>query len=236
MLEPLRQFAHRHGMFLTTENNAEPYADTIDAFLIWLPRSGDEIPLITAVYSGWTVYFASPVREGMEPDAFAMVQGRDLLWGCQPGWMGFDLLEPGQKEQAEYLLECARYRRALEKFLLEGELVGELAPLEAPPPMEANWGGWKGTHAARLPAVMSSVWRAPDGNLALLIANLSREPRRFAYDFDGAAWGLPANVEKLRLERITPGKREPIGEEGLRFRRAETLAPRQILAVEISTR
>ncbi len=233
MLEPFRAFAAGRGMFLTTENNAEPYMDTIDAFLIWLPRSDDEIPLITSVYGGRAVYFSSPSREGMEPDAFAMLQGRDLLWGCQLGWMGFDLLEPARAEQAKYLLECARYRRALEKFLLEGELLGELAPLEPQAPLEAQWGGWKGIRPARLPSVMSAVWRAPDAHLALLIANLSREQRAFAYDLDGAAWGLPAGA-KLRLERITPAGRASLGEADPKSRRAETLGPREILALEAS--
>ncbi len=235
MLEPLRDFASKRGMVLTTENNAEPYMDTIDAFLIWLPRSDDEVPLITAVYGGRAVYFSSPSREGIEPDAFTMVQGRDLLWGCQLGWMGFDLLEPAREEQAGYLLQCARYRRALERFLLEGELLGELAPLDPPPPIESPWGGWKGTHPAKLPSVISAVWRAPGGHaasIAIIIANLSREPRTFAYDFDGAAWGLAAG--KLRLDRVTLSKRESLGAVDFKFRRSESLAPREILALEIS--
>ncbi|MBI4602816.1 MAG: hypothetical protein HY721_12740 [Planctomycetes bacterium] len=246
MLEPLRELAASRGLFLTTENNAEPYMDTVDAFLIWLPRSDDEVPLMTAVYGGHSVYFSSPSREGVEPDAFAMVQGRDLLWGCQLGWMGFDLLDPGREQQARYLLECGRWRCALEPFLLEGELLGEVAPLEPPPPIEAAWGGWKGTHPAKLPSVVSAVWRAADGRAAVLLANLSREPRAFAYDFDAAAWGLGAAARagagaspspaKLRLARIAPGKREELGEAEARFRRTETLAPREIAALEVTGR
>jgi len=236
MLQPLGDFARERGMVPTTENNAEPYMDTIDAFLTWLPRSDSEIPLITAVYSGRAVYFSSPSRAGMEPDAFAMVQGRDLLWGCQLGWMGFDLLESRRKEQAEYLLRCARYRRALERYLLLGELLGELDLEESPPPLEAKFGGWKGTQPARLPSVMTAVWRSPEGRLALLLANLSGKPRTVAYRFDGARWGIPGKTEKLTLEKITPEGREGLGEAALRFRRTENLASREILAIEVSRR
>jgi uncharacterized protein DUF6259 len=233
MLRPLRDFAGNRGMFLTTENNAEPYMDTIDAFLIWLPRTDDEVPLITAVYGGRAVYFSSPSREGMDPDAFAMLQGRDLLWGCQLGWMDFGLLEEGRKEQAAYLLECGRYRRTLEPFLLEGELLGELALEAPPPPIEAAWGGWKGTHAAKLPSVVTAIWRAPDGRLAILAANLSREPRASAYTFDGAAWGIPPAARRVKLARIRPQAREDLGEAEAKFRREERLGPREILAIEV---
>ena len=235
MLKPLRDFAGKRGMFLTTENNAEPYMDTIDGFLIWLPRTDDEVPLITAVYGGRAVYFSSPSREGMDPDAFAMLQGRDLLWGCQLGWMDFGLLTEGRKEQAAYLLECGRHRRALEPFLLEGELLGELSLEAPPPPIEAAWGSWKGTHPAKLPSVMTAVWRAPDGRVAILAANLSGEPRAAAYTFDGPAWGIPPATRRVKLARIRPQAREELGEAEARFRRDERLAPREILAIEVKS-
>jgi hypothetical protein len=232
MLEPIRDFAAARGMTLTTENDAEPYMDTIDGFLIWLPRSDREIPLMTAVYSGRAVYFSSPSREGMEPDSFVMLQGRDLLWGCQLGWMGFDLLEPGRKEQADYLLACARMRKALPEYLLEGELLGELDLEEAPPPIEGKWGGWTGTAPARLPSVVTAVWRAPDGRVAVLAANLSREERSIVYSFDGPAWGLPEG--KVRLARVRPEGREALGEADWSFKRTEKLGPREILALELA--
>lgn len=229
MLEPIRDLAARRKAFLTTENNAEPYMDTIDAFLVWLPRRGDEIPLVPAVYGGRTVYFSSPARAGMEPDAFSALQGRDLLWGCQLGWMGFELLAPERKEQAEYLLECARYRRALEKFLLEGELLGELELEEPPPVLEVAWGGWSGTQPARLPSVATAVWRAPDGSYALLAANLSKEPRAIAYSFDAGAGAR-------RLARVRPSGLEDRGEVSGRFRREDRLGPREILALALEPR
>lgn len=234
MLGPIRDFAAARGMVLTTENNAEPYMDTIDGFLIWLPRTDDEIPLITAVYSGRAVYFSSPSREGMDPDGFAMLQGRDLLWGCQLGWMGFDLLEENRSEQAAYLLQCARMRAALERFLLEGELLGELDLAEPPPPMESRWGGWQGTYPAKLPSVLTAVWKAPDGRVLILAANLCRDPREISFRFDGGVWRIPSEAKRIRLERIRPGKREALGESEVRFERRERLGPREILAIEVS--
>ena len=141
--------------------------------------------------------------------------------------------DASKKEQAEYLLECARYRKALQKYLLEGELMGELSLEEPPPPIEAEWGGWQGKHPVKIPSVVTAVWQARDGNWALLAANLSPEPRKASYEFDVNARGLPAGAKRLRLTRVRPAGNEDLGEVDLKFRRSEALAPREILAIEI---
>ena len=117
---------------------------------------------------------------------------------------------------------------------LEGELLGELDLAEAPPNIEAKWGSWQGTFPARLPSVATAVWRAPDGHLAILAANLSREPRTIAYTFDASRWSLKG--AGVHLERLRPGKREDLGEAEASFRRTERLGPREILAIEVAPR
>ena len=61
--------------------------------------------------------------------------------------------------QADYLLACAQYRIVLEPFLLAGELVGELDPLETPVPK---------TKPVLPSFVLTAVWKAPNGHLLLL--------------------------------------------------------------------
>ncbi|NLC58628.1 MAG: hypothetical protein GX774_17485 [Armatimonadetes bacterium] len=223
---------------ITTENNAEPYMDNVDAFLVWNPRADFEIPMMTAVYSGYTIYFSSPART-MEPLAFRMVQGRDFLWGCQPGWMGFELLEPANRANAEYLREVARYRKVAADFVVTGELRGELRPLAEPASVEATWAAWSGTWPATLPATMGTVWRARDGRGGLLIANLSDQPQRFSYRFDPSAWGLKA-AKQWTLSQLTPGKAgatvsTPVALlPGTPARRTESLAPREIRVIEVA--
>ena len=46
-------------LFLTTENPGDAHIDGCDAFLIWNPRQETEVPMMTAVYSGYSLYFAS---------------------------------------------------------------------------------------------------------------------------------------------------------------------------------
>jgi hypothetical protein len=127
MLQGVKNLKTKSGqpVFLASENTAEPYMDTVDAFLTWTPRHETDIPLITAVYSGYTIYFATnpqfDPQDGLDP--FALAVGRDLLWGTQPGWMQIDTTS----ERAEYLRDVSRIRYAARRYFQFGELM-------APPP------------------------------------------------------------------------------------------------------
>ena len=236
------QTAGRVG--ITTENNAEPYMDNVDGFLIWNPRGDTEIPLMTAVYSGYTLYFSSPAYS-MNPEAFRMTQGRDFLWGCQQGWMGAELLDPTHRANAEYLRRLARQRLAAKEFLVYGELLGEVRPTAAPDVQEATWGGWRGsTKPAALPAVLGTVWRSRDGRGAMALANLSDTPQRFAFRFEPSAWGLSKGIRPMgsirpippptwALFRVAPdSKRTPVAVLAEGAGRVESLGPAEVLVLE----
>jgi len=190
MLTPIRQMAHADSrdVILTTENNTECYMDNVDAFLTWNPRYDNEIPMMTAVYSGYTTYFASISSVGDTLKAFAMSQGRDFLFGVQPGWMGFELLERKNREKAYYLRDLATHRLAAAKFMIHGELLGELKPVSPVPKVEVTWGRNR-PHKAVLPAVMATVWRSRDGELAIAATNWDEGARLFRYRLDPDAWG-----------------------------------------------
>ena len=244
MLTRIRQAAHADGrdVILTTENNAECYMDTVDAFLTWNPRDDREIPMMTAVYSGYTTYFSSPSAVGDELRAFAASQGRDFLFGCQLGWMGFELLDPKNREKAEYLRDLAKHRLAAKKFMELGQLLGEIKPWSAVPSVEVEWGrswGGKGAHKAVLPAVMATVWRAPDGELAIVATNWDDQPRRFRYIFDMATWGGSLNAQfspkPILFWRLTGDGEVLAGysPQGFTIERAEVLGPREVLVLAL---
>jgi hypothetical protein len=176
MLARIQTLAHSDGrdVIITTENNTESYMDGVDAFLTWNPRYDHEIPMLPAVYSGRTVYFSSPCNVGDSLTAFAMSEGRDWLWGCQLGWMGFELLEEKNREKAQYLDDLAAHRLVARDFMLDGELLGEVKPLNDIPEITVTWRRRR-PHEATLPAVMATLWRARDGRLAVAMTNWSDE-------------------------------------------------------------
>ena len=212
MLAPIMQMAHADGrdVILTTENDAEPYMDNVNAFLVWNPRYDNEIPMMTAVYSGHTVYFSSPSAVNDELRAFCASQGRDWLWGCQLGWMGFELLAPENRAKAEYLRDLAKQRLAAAKFMVYGELLGEVKPLSDVPRIEMTWNrGWgaKGAHRAVLPAAMATLWRAADGQLAVAMTNWDDSEHAFRYrlaDGDERSETLKPRQAVVRAVGVVP--------------------------------
>lgn len=240
MLERVKSLRTTDGapIFIATENNAECYMDTVDGFLTWTPRHPTEIPLLTAVYSGYTIYFASnaQVEENSGLGPFAMIVGRDMIWGTQPGWMGIDTTS----ERGTYLRDVSRVRHAGNKFFQFGELVGEIKPTNDPGQVSGKWKNINRDGAppseVTLPAVMSTVWKSPEGTLGIALANLSGEERAFHFTFDPTQYGvyLPESTE-WNLKKISPNGHEFLGvEKTEKFSRQEKLKPWELQLIEVA--
>lgn len=239
LLDRVQEVGHAggHDVAFTTENNADPYMDGVDAFLIWNPRDPAEIPMMTAVYSGYTLYFSSPVSLAGGAQAFWMAQARDFLWGCQIGWMNpREFLDPGNRTFGEDLRRLGQYRVACRKFLTYGEFLGELPPTETVHTVRGRWNSRQGLRDAELPGILSAVWRAEDGSLGLLLANLAERPMRFRYRFDPSEFGgFEQKGRWLRLSRIAPEGVAPGGYmERSGAERVEFLGPKEVLVYDVA--
>ncbi|MFC1453361.1 hypothetical protein ACFLSJ_08475, partial [Verrucomicrobiota bacterium] len=213
---------------LTSEYNAEANMDGIDAFLIWVSREAEEIPLITAAYSGYSLYFGSPHPTNAGLNSFVMVQARDFIWGSQLGWMAPSMPDPFK----EYLRTLGKLRVHARKFLTYGELVGELTPVSDPPSVSAVWPLWGQPRLSTSPAVLSSIWRAEDGSLGLFLANVSDSPQTFPSTYDPAAYGLEGG--ELNYMPITPeGPGSPVRARGGVQTRSEGLPPFGVAIYEV---
>jgi len=224
-------------LFISSENNTDCYMDTVDAFLTWTPRHPNEIPLLTAVYNGYTLYFGSNAQvEDGDFASYAMYVGRDILWGTQPGWMGIDV----QSDRAEYLRKWAQLRHAGKKFFQFGELVGELTPLAAPGKVK---GRWRNIHRVEnifydieIDAVMSSVWKSPEGTLGVVIANFSGEEKTFAYKLKPSRYGVKLPEEgRWKANTIAfAGSQSLEVNEGEEIAREEKLKPWEVRMFELT--
>ena len=110
MLTPIKKWCTADGrqVALTTENDAEPYMDNVDGHLIWTPRDDHEIPMTTAVYGGYTLYFASNRAFGFGDPSYCLCQARDFTWGSQLGWDDVNILKPEHAAKLEFLSRLAR--------------------------------------------------------------------------------------------------------------------------------
>ena len=174
MLTPIKEYCIKRGVSLTTENTAEPYMDNIDAYLTWNPRYETDIPLLPAIYSGYTIYFSSPQAGDDTLNAFCAAQGRDFLWGCQLGWNASWILDENHREKQKFQYELCKYRASARDFFLYGQLLDDLSFENELPYIRHTWHrNW--AHCANLPAVMGTIWQAPDGRNALFMVNVSAE-------------------------------------------------------------
>lgn len=238
MLEKVQKVAHSNGRnaVISTENTAEPWMNGLDAFLAWKKPDEREIPMLQAVYSGYTYYFtaASWIDNGAR--AYIMGQGRATIWGLEPGRENFNLFTHGHEEQAQFFKRIGEYRVAARKYLSFGELLG---PLESITPLETITELWP-THNgepknATLPCAMGALWKAMDGDLGIFLVNFNNEPQEFSYKIDPAHYGLKlSNGQEYAISQILPGTEKVLGVSYPGpIQRTETIPPQDFMFVEI---
>jgi hypothetical protein len=112
----------------------------------------------------------------------------DRLLEAPPG-----LAQSGLEENYEYLREMIRLRGRAKPFLIYGRML-------RPPQIDVRGAlvrteilGRDGPEAIVLPGVEASAWRAPDGRIAILLANYSNRNASAQVIFEPARWGLPAD-------------------------------------------
>ena len=175
MLGKVRAFARAEGrrVLITTECTAEPYMDGVDAMLVVTERSECSIPVLPAVYAGYTLYFGAgeSALKNCTNEQWPVDQARDFIWGCQNGWFGFDLFRPGHESQKAYLKTLAQARVAGGRYLAEGELV-------------ALFDDGSRSDYQQVPWVQGSLWKGRDGSLGLVIANCRNQTSTLKYSLD----------------------------------------------------
>jgi hypothetical protein len=233
MLSRIKGEAVTKGVALTTENTAEPYMDTLDAYLAWNPRHAEDVPLLPAVYSGYTVYFTSPQAAQDSLDAFCAAQARDFLWGCQLGWNDPWILRAEHREKQKFQYALCRTRQAAKDFLVYGQLLDEVHPLNPVPEAAHVWNRTQ-PHTARLPAVMATLWKDDRGRLALFAVNTSGVAQPFACAVEPQRW-LPGRGP-WRLSLLTPEGESALGMENDSHAVLGDLQPREIRVLVLTPR
>lgn len=175
---------------MTTEDNAEPYMAQLDGYLMCNAEGNDLVPLFAAVYGGYTLTFG---RAGQLDDdlAFAMQHGQAFTFGSMMGRESSDAItHPEHADKLDFLRRLAKLRYRCRDFLALGEMLRPLALEGDVPTLEAMYNS-KHKGEVRMPAVLNSVWRAPDGRVGVFLVNISREPRTVAFELNAEECGLP---------------------------------------------
>jgi hypothetical protein len=196
---------------LTTENFAEPYLDTVDGFLMTRTRSGEDLPATPAIYGGYGVFFGIHQGENDNLDSFVALHGRDFLWGCQPGWINGWIATSKHAAKAAYLESVAKYRLSMKKFLVFGRLVGQ-ARISPEPDKIRRTCTVSTAFVLETPAVGAYVWKAQDGALGLVCANLTQQDHEVTVEFSAQQVGYPGLTKFSCTEIDAEGNRQPLGD------------------------
>lgn len=246
MLKKVQNVAHSAGrvpasrelrdMVITTECAAEPFMDGVDAFLTWIKPDDREIPMMTAVYSGYSIYFGSPAWFEHGDRAWIMAQGRAFLWGYQNGWMGLELFSPEHAKKAAFLRKVGQYRVIGRKFLTFGELVDLVEPIKPVQTITERWPDHgNNPRDATLASVQGTIWKAEDGTLGIFLVNYLEKDNKIEFAIDPAKYGVGAEAAGFSIIHIGPeANHSPEAAPHGTIKRTETLGPWEIRVLQIS--
>lgn len=158
---------------------------------------GDEVEAVVAKY----------------PDQFAVEFARGIVWGIQPMVHNFtmkDVANPHLAKDLQFMKDSAKFYFDNRDFLFDGELL-------KPAKLECETKRVKFLSAScykrvkdsatyvqeALPCVFHSEWRAKDGREVAVLANWTREERKYTLDFGG--------VKKSGIIPALSWRIEPIG-------------------------
>jgi hypothetical protein len=222
------------GQLLTTEEFSDPFADLLDAFLmVNTPEGRDEIiPLVPAAYSGRVVmfgfqYLRATDFEGSLP--FRAKMARAFCWGSALGWVGPQLLQEDQRDNALYMAELARVRHGLHSFLVYGELLAHDV-LGDVPPVAVTVGPENGRVEFKTASIHSALWRNRSGDLAVVMTNLSDETQAGSLQLNLREYGM--NKDAVWRSEMGPDSKSEYGRvDELRVSERVVLPPRSARAI-----
>ncbi|MBW7864550.1 MAG: hypothetical protein H3C30_09085 [Candidatus Hydrogenedentes bacterium] len=148
---------------------------------------------------------------------FRMEQARAFVWGQQPCLANFkpELLDL-RREEMDYVLRIARLRRAALKYLRDGVMLRPPdtgAPeVEIPISRLSIYAGQRERvreYAKTVPSVLAAAWRASDGGVAVMLANITDDSVPVAISLNSPDYSLSENGV---INELTTAGAQPVGE------------------------
>ena len=152
------------------------------------------------------------------PDQFAVEFARTVAWGNQPTAHALRIehvTNPKFAESYRFMLDGARFYRENRKWLFDGELLdpGRLTCAAKEVKFQRRGiynaaGKYETATQPALPTIFHNVWKAPDGTVAAVLVNWSREAQAYSLDCGaGTLRGvLPARAWRCVQFEASTGK------------------------------
>ncbi len=217
----------------TTEDSAEPYMDLFEGFLAFnnCNISDKLIPMFQYVYSGYCITYGRCFNN--DPLAFRMKNTQMFLWGEQIGWFPPVDSTAFANDDAVYFKELcnALMNKEVRKYLFYGEMIRPPVLHGDFPVLSAQWR--PNQRSTDMPAVAHSAWKAEDGSVGLVFANMDNHEHVINYDFDMNMFYHSLNSSVLSAEIIYgPGLGKINRYDDPKIYRNDTIPERSVLVIE----
>jgi len=215
---------------MTGECLSEVFMDCFDGLLLSIDQSRTgTVPAFQAVYHDYFILFGNMNLNYEEPVRVTpMALGESFTAGDQLGWfntwpiftpdhprnMGIYWKDPEvTKKIVDFTVQIAQLRyHAGRKFLVYGEMQRPLVFDNKLPYLEGWWQKFREPEVRRLPAVMNSVWKAPDGTLGLVFCNISDNEHTVEFNLNLKDYNTPEAKKYSLVEREADGTEKVIKE------------------------
>lgn len=200
---------------LTTEDNAEVYAKSMDAFLTWIWTFDNLVPAFSVIYSGYIIMFGRSCNGVKKGDYifFKYQMAEQLLFGGQLGWINADVVQ--RTNELKFLKKMVNLRYRYSPFFYKGELLRPVQ-LTTDQPVKLTMPAYYDTCLFEAKQVLAGIWRLWDGTKTiLLLINCAETTSSFtaearepeftgAYKLEGN--GLLSEVKKEKGGLILTGE------------------------------
>lgn len=234
------------GFAIHHEALSEIYIDIADLAEVCTAPSNINIPLYEAVYHDYVFVMGRRIHPWMDRRTFPVGDAKygdndmnqfvasfstTFVWGNQPGWTRLDIVQYSPKVAA-YIRQMmhARYRNM--KFLNTGRYIRPLTVTKELPTVTNIWTTCD-TPEVTQPVILNSVWKASDGSIGIVLANITDQPQTISYAYDLSEAGGDHGAWKLRrTEGESPSEIGTVA--GGKIERSDEVPPRSVIVIEAS--
>ena len=187
------------------EGNAEPFNDLFTNKLIHYEIWPGHVPLWAAVYHDYVTAFGrtASLKGRNKDDPIPQMQiGWQLVLGTQIGrlWPA-NFADPTVQRNLAYLMKACALRDRYHRYLTLGSMLRPPCMSSVPDVTTAEFR--RINNLCTLPAIVAATWRAPDGSVAIVLSNISREAVDFTFSFEPEAYAVSPDVEIVQTFPIT---------------------------------
>jgi hypothetical protein len=222
----------------------EIYVDRDDLQEVCTAPSNNNIPMFEAVYHDYSFVMGRRIHPWMDRRTFPIGDpkygdndinqfvssfAQAFIWGNQPGWTRLDIVQYSPKV-AEYIKRSMHVRYHNMKYLNVGRMIRSLTVTKKLPTVTNIWTTCE-TPEVTLPVILNSVWRASDGTIGIVLANITDQPQTIKYAYDLSENG--GQHAKWKLQRTDGNSPREMGiVNGGQLQRSDEVPPRSMIVIE----